>query len=75
MGFENDDAKSESRYVLSRSKITHGEHPLSLGKSSIWNKFFQVWNQLLHGTNALDIGYFLFYCAFIGLVIVTFLRD
>ncbi|KAI5558493.1 hypothetical protein BDE02_17G045900 [Populus trichocarpa] len=41
MGFDNDDAKSESRYVLSRSKITHGEHPLSLGKSSIWNKFFQ----------------------------------
>ncbi|KAF9663467.1 hypothetical protein SADUNF_Sadunf17G0053100 [Salix dunnii] len=40
-GFDNDDAKSESRYVLSRSKITHGEHPLSLGKSSIWNKFFQ----------------------------------
>uniref|UniRef100_A0A6M2EXL2 Rab-GAP TBC domain-containing protein n=1 Tax=Populus davidiana TaxID=266767 RepID=A0A6M2EXL2_9ROSI len=41
MGFDNDDAKSESRCVLSRSKITHGEHPLSLGKSSIWNKFFQ----------------------------------
>jgi len=42
MGLDNDDAKSESRCVLSRSKITHGEHPLSLGKSSIWNKFFQV---------------------------------
>ncbi|XP_011006965.1 PREDICTED: TBC1 domain family member 13-like [Populus euphratica] len=41
MGFDNDDAKSESRCVLARSKITHGEHPLSLGKSSIWNKFFQ----------------------------------
>ncbi|KAL8026571.1 hypothetical protein ABFS82_14G036300 [Erythranthe guttata] len=26
---------------LSRSEITHGEHPLSLGKSSIWNQFFQ----------------------------------
>ncbi|XP_075504838.1 uncharacterized protein LOC142542215 [Primulina tabacum] len=26
---------------LSRSEITHGEHPLSLGKSSVWNKFFQ----------------------------------
>uniref|UniRef100_A0A6N2MVI5 Rab-GAP TBC domain-containing protein n=1 Tax=Salix viminalis TaxID=40686 RepID=A0A6N2MVI5_SALVM len=40
-GFDNDGAKSESRCVLSRSKITHGEHPLSLGKSSIWNQFFQ----------------------------------
>ncbi|KAL5542648.1 hypothetical protein UlMin_010358 [Ulmus minor] len=38
---ENDDSKSESRCVLSRSQITHGEHPLSLGKSSIWNQFFQ----------------------------------
>lgn len=27
---------------LSRSEISHGEHPLSLGKSSIWNQFFQV---------------------------------
>ncbi|KAG6419996.1 hypothetical protein SASPL_116510 [Salvia splendens] len=26
---------------LSRSEITHGEHPLSLGESSIWNQFFQ----------------------------------
>ncbi|GFP80689.1 tbc1 domain family member 13 [Phtheirospermum japonicum] len=26
---------------LSRSEITHGEHPLSLGRSSIWNHFFQ----------------------------------
>ncbi|KAH6767917.1 Ypt/Rab-GAP domain of gyp1p superfamily protein [Perilla frutescens var. frutescens] len=26
---------------LSRSEITHGEHPLSLGQSSIWNQFFQ----------------------------------
>lgn len=27
---------------LSRSEVSHGEHPLSLGKSSIWNQFFQV---------------------------------
>ncbi|XP_073299703.1 uncharacterized protein [Primulina huaijiensis] len=26
---------------LSRSEIAYGEHPLSLGKSSVWNKFFQ----------------------------------
>ncbi|XP_044479327.1 TBC1 domain family member 13-like [Mangifera indica] len=38
---DNDDPKSESRGMLSRSEITHGEHPLSLGKTSIWNKFFQ----------------------------------
>ncbi|KAG6793245.1 hypothetical protein POTOM_002442 [Populus tomentosa] len=37
----NDNGKSESRCVLSRSEITHGEHPLSLGKSSVWNQFFQ----------------------------------
>ncbi|KAK6122878.1 hypothetical protein DH2020_043404 [Rehmannia glutinosa] len=30
-----------SKGFLSRSEITHGEHPLSLGKSSIWNQFFQ----------------------------------
>ncbi|KAI4369762.1 hypothetical protein MLD38_018171 [Melastoma candidum] len=27
--------------MLKRSEIAHGEHPLSLGKSSIWNKYFQ----------------------------------
>ncbi|KAK6255196.1 hypothetical protein SCA6_016501 [Theobroma cacao] len=40
-GCDNDESKSESRGPLSRSQITHGEHPLSLGKSSIWNQFFQ----------------------------------
>ncbi|XP_035539471.1 TBC1 domain family member 13-like [Juglans regia] len=38
---DKDDSKSEGRCLLSRSEITHGEHPLSLGKSSIWNQFFQ----------------------------------
>lgn len=38
---ENDDSKSESSGMLSRSKVTHEEHPLSLGKTSIWNQFFQ----------------------------------
>ncbi|KAM7261428.1 hypothetical protein ACFE04_008795 [Oxalis oulophora] len=37
----DDEAKCESSGMLSRSEITHGEHPLSLGKSSIWNKYFQ----------------------------------
>ncbi|KAL6571251.1 hypothetical protein OROHE_002894 [Orobanche hederae] len=30
-----------SQGFLARAEITHGEHPLSLGKSSIWNQFFQ----------------------------------
>nr|KYP67783.1 TBC1 domain family member 13 [Cajanus cajan] len=37
---DTDDAKYE-RALLSRSEITHGEHPLSLGKTSVWNLFFQ----------------------------------
>ncbi|GAB2221754.1 hypothetical protein Drorol1_Dr00012942 [Drosera rotundifolia] len=31
----------ESCGLLSRSEVTQEEHPLSLGKSSIWNHFFQ----------------------------------
>jgi len=27
--------------VLSRLEITHGEHPLSLRETSVWNYFFQ----------------------------------
>ncbi|KAK7359274.1 hypothetical protein VNO77_01227 [Canavalia gladiata] len=37
---DTDDAKC-GRALLSRSEITHGEHPLSLGKTSVWNQFFQ----------------------------------
>ncbi|MBA0585868.1 hypothetical protein Gorai_016629 [Gossypium raimondii] len=37
----DDHSKSESSGLLSRSQVTHGEHPLSLGESSIWNQFFQ----------------------------------
>ncbi|KAJ7980534.1 TBC1 domain family member protein [Quillaja saponaria] len=39
--YDNDEPKCESRGLLSRSDITQGEHPLSLGKTSIWNQFFQ----------------------------------
>ncbi|KAI8538075.1 hypothetical protein RHMOL_Rhmol09G0073400 [Rhododendron molle] len=39
--FENEESKCVTRVFLSRSAITHGEHPLSLGKTSIWNLFFQ----------------------------------
>ncbi|CAI9776117.1 unnamed protein product [Fraxinus pennsylvanica] len=38
---ENSEPDGEDKGFLSRSEITHGEHPLSLGKSSIWNQFFQ----------------------------------
>ncbi|KAE8680985.1 Ypt/Rab-GAP domain of gyp1p superfamily protein isoform 2 [Hibiscus syriacus] len=38
----NDESNSESKGLLSRSHITHGEHPLNLGKSSVWNQFFKL---------------------------------
>ncbi|KAK6161736.1 hypothetical protein DH2020_005117 [Rehmannia glutinosa] len=38
---ENHELDDGSQGFLSRSEISHGEHPLSLGKSSIWNQFFQ----------------------------------
>ncbi|GLT28857.1 hypothetical protein SLA2020_037610 [Shorea laevis] len=41
VGCEKDESKSESSGMLSRSEISHGEHPLSLGQSSIWNQFFK----------------------------------
>nr|GMC73234.1 TBC1 domain family member 13 [Ipomoea batatas] len=36
-----DESNGKDKGLLSRSEITHGEHPLSLGKNSIWNQFFQ----------------------------------
>lgn len=49
---DKDESKSEGKGLLSRSEITHGEHPLSLGKTSIWNQFFQVSYQV----NSLNMG-------------------
>ncbi|OAY68869.1 TBC1 domain family member 13 [Ananas comosus] len=40
-GFKTIELKSEGTGLLSRSEITHGEHPLSLGKTSVWNQYFQ----------------------------------
>lgn len=37
-----DERRGEGKGLLSRSEITQDEHPLSLGKTSIWNQFFQV---------------------------------
>ncbi|KAA8548395.1 hypothetical protein F0562_000079 [Nyssa sinensis] len=41
VSFENEKSKSDCSGLLSRLEITHGEHPLSLGETSIWNQFFQ----------------------------------
>ncbi|XP_077212251.1 ypt/Rab-GAP domain of gyp1p superfamily protein [Tasmannia lanceolata] len=38
---EKDKSRCEGSGLLPRSEITHGEHPLSLGKTSVWNQFFQ----------------------------------
>eukprot|EP01018_Ginkgo_biloba_P014225 Gb_06911 [translate_table: standard] len=35
------DSSDDEGGLLRRLEITHGEHPLSLGKASIWNQFFQ----------------------------------
>jgi hypothetical protein len=39
---EQDLNSDEDKGFLSRSEIPHGEHPLSLGETSVWNKYFQV---------------------------------
>ncbi|XP_024985859.1 TBC1 domain family member 13 isoform X1 [Cynara cardunculus var. scolymus] len=38
---QNGEQTGAGRGLLSRSEIPHGEHPLSLGKTSVWNRFFQ----------------------------------
>ncbi|KAK9062548.1 hypothetical protein SSX86_019735 [Deinandra increscens subsp. villosa] len=38
---KNGDQIIEGKGLLARSKIPHGDHPLSLGKTSIWNQYFQ----------------------------------
>lgn len=35
------DGKNDEDGQLSRHEITHGDHPLSLGETSVWNQFFQ----------------------------------
>lgn len=54
----------EDKGALPRSEIPQGEHPLSLGKTSIWNQFFQV--QYL---------FFLFFSIFYRNVYMEFLLD
>lgn len=38
---KHEELNSESRALLQRSEISQGEHPLSLGPTSVWNQFFQ----------------------------------
>ncbi|KAF3323677.1 TBC1 domain family member 13-like isoform X3 [Carex littledalei] len=38
---EKDLSSDEDKGFLSRSGLPHGEHPLSLGETSVWNKYFQ----------------------------------
>ncbi|PWA57988.1 Rab-GTPase-TBC domain-containing protein [Artemisia annua] len=38
---QNGDETREGKGLLSRSEIPVDEHPLSLGKTSVWNQFFQ----------------------------------
>ncbi|THU56071.1 hypothetical protein C4D60_Mb11t13400 [Musa balbisiana] len=40
-GHKNEALETGGRGFLMRSEITHEEHPLSLGKTSVWNQFFQ----------------------------------
>ncbi|CAN8232251.1 unnamed protein product [Cochlearia groenlandica] len=40
-GVDSNDIIIESPRVLSRSEITHEDHPLSLGTTSLWNNFFK----------------------------------
>jgi hypothetical protein len=40
-GGDSNDPKIESPGALSRSEITHEDHPLSLGTTSLWNNFFK----------------------------------
>ncbi|RWV85525.1 hypothetical protein BHE74_00025949 [Ensete ventricosum] len=40
-GHKNEGMGSGGCGFLMRSEITHDEHPLSLGKTSVWNQFFQ----------------------------------
>ncbi|KAF3577548.1 hypothetical protein DY000_02033118 [Brassica cretica] len=40
-GGDSNDPKVEGPGALSRSEITHEDHPLSLGTTSLWNNFFK----------------------------------
>lgn len=38
---KNDEVNGKEKCILQRSHISHEEHPLSLGQTSVWNQFFQ----------------------------------
>jgi hypothetical protein len=46
---KREDHNAEGTGVLPRAEIVRDEHPLSLGKTSVWNQYFQVWKLILAG--------------------------
>ncbi|KAK1305674.1 hypothetical protein QJS10_CPA10g01553 [Acorus calamus] len=40
-GLKSDESNFGKKCLLPRSEITHGDHPLSLTKTSVWNQYFQ----------------------------------
>ncbi|XP_078435184.1 ypt/Rab-GAP domain of gyp1p superfamily protein isoform X2 [Wolffia australiana] len=40
-GVKAEQLKGDGKGLLRRSEIVQGEHPLSVGKTSVWNQFFQ----------------------------------
>jgi hypothetical protein len=47
-GHHDDNTEHVDNGLLHRSKVTQEEHPLSLGKTSVWNQFFEVhWHHLM----------------------------
>ncbi|KAK1282649.1 hypothetical protein QJS10_CPB22g00683 [Acorus calamus] len=40
-GLQSDESNFGKKCLLPRSEITHGDHPLSLTKTSVWNQYFQ----------------------------------
>lgn len=44
---KREDHNAEGTGVLPRAEIVRDEHPLSLGKTSVWNQYFQVWKLII----------------------------
>jgi TBC1 domain family member 13 len=52
-GHHNVSAEHVDNGFLHRSEVTREEHPLSLGKTSAWNQFFEVHRRLVMIYNSL----------------------
>lgn len=51
---KREERNAEGTGVLPRAEIVRDEHPLSLGKTSVWNQYFQV--TLMRTNNCLPVG-------------------